>query len=261
MQLSIATLNILGTADRWPERSPLITAELARLRPDVMALQEVDFFARQERKLVEGVPIDYATYRATERDDFGNGLLVRTDLPSGAEPSAKGVEQGGQRVDLGEDRVALVVDLPIRPEGETARQLRVVTTHLHWVPDEPGTRLDQVRRLLDWLQQHQDGVSLAATVVAGDLNATPDEPTCEALRDAGFRSAYAMANGDEPEWTYPTPATPQEVAVRPPSCIDYIWLFGAVGAASAQTVFDRPAADDETLYPSDHRGILATLEL
>jgi hypothetical protein len=70
-----------------------------------------------------------------------------------------------------------------------------------------------------------------------------------------------MANGDEPDWTYPTPPTPKEVAVRPRSCIDYIWLFGALGTISARTVFDQPAAHHRTLFPSDHLGIMATVEV
>lgn len=257
MQLTIATLNILGTADRWTDRFPLIAGELARLRPDVMALQEVDFFAGQDRKLAERAPLDRAIYRAAEHDEFGNGLLVLSDLVGGIQ----GVAAGGQRVELGENRVALVLDVPIRPEGETARHLRVVTTHLHWVPDEPQKRVAQVRRLIDWLAEHTETRSLAATVIAGDLNATPDEPACGALRDAGFRSAYEMVHGAEPEWTYPSPMTPKDVAVRPASCIDYIWLFGAVGVQSADTAFGEPAMNDSSLYPSDHRGIVATLEL
>lgn len=256
MQLTIATLNILGTADRWKDRFPLIAGELARLRPDVMALQEVDFFAGQDRKLAERAPLDRAVYRAAEHDEIGNSLLVLSDLADGIQ----GLAEGGQAVELGEQRVALVLDVPIRPEGESARYLRVVTTHLHWVPDEPQKRLAQVRRLMDWLDGHRKDVSLTATVIAGDLNATPDEPACGALRDAGFRSAYAMVHGAEPDWTYPSPATPKDIAVRSPSCIDYIWLFGAVGARSAGTAFGKPAMNDASLYPSDHRGIMALVE-
>jgi endonuclease/exonuclease/phosphatase family metal-dependent hydrolase len=46
-----------------------------------------------------------------------------------------------------------------------------------------------------------------------------------------------------------------------PECLDYIWVRGAVRVADARLAFDRPAADDPTLYPSDHLGIAATLEV
>jgi hypothetical protein len=46
-----------------------------------------------------------------------------------------------------------------------------------------------------------------------------------------------------------------------PECLDYIWIRGAVRVASARLAFDRPASDDPTLYPSDHLGIAAHLEI
>jgi endonuclease/exonuclease/phosphatase family metal-dependent hydrolase len=39
-RLHVATLNILNLADRWPERLPLILADMAALQPDVLGLQE-----------------------------------------------------------------------------------------------------------------------------------------------------------------------------------------------------------------------------
>jgi endonuclease/exonuclease/phosphatase family metal-dependent hydrolase len=44
-----------------------------------------------------------------------------------------------------------------------------------------------------------------------------------------------------------------------PRCLDYVWVRGAVTVASARVVFDRPAADDATLYPSDHVGVAARI--
>ena len=46
-----------------------------------------------------------------------------------------------------------------------------------------------------------------------------------------------------------------------PGCLDYIWVRGAVRVASARLAFDRPDPDDPTLYPSDHVGISAQLEV
>ena len=42
---------------------------------------------------------------------------------------------------------------------------------------------------------------------------------------------------------------------------DYPWLRGAVGAEDARLVFDRPAAGDPTLYPSDHVGTAARVAI
>ena len=48
-RLHVATLNILNLADRWPERLPLILADMAALQPDLLALQEVVYVMQQDR--------------------------------------------------------------------------------------------------------------------------------------------------------------------------------------------------------------------
>src|SRR6266446_2360086 len=77
-----------------------------------------------------------------------------------------------------------------------------------------------------------------------------------------FRSAYAEANGSDPAVTWPSglqaPAMDTDGSRE---CLDYIWIQGAVRVASARLAFARPAADDPTLYPSDHLGIAAHLEI
>ena len=46
-----------------------------------------------------------------------------------------------------------------------------------------------------------------------------------------------------------------------PDCLDYIWLRGAAAVDDCRLVFDRPAVDDPTLYPSDHLGLAAHLRI
>ena len=46
-----------------------------------------------------------------------------------------------------------------------------------------------------------------------------------------------------------------------PGCLDYIWLSGAVRVASARLAWDRPAVGDGTLFPSDHFGLFAELDV
>jgi hypothetical protein len=46
-----------------------------------------------------------------------------------------------------------------------------------------------------------------------------------------------------------------------PGCLDYIWLRGAARPVAARLAWDRPAVDDPSLYPSDHLGISATVEV
>jgi endonuclease/exonuclease/phosphatase family metal-dependent hydrolase len=98
--------------------------------------------------------------------------------------------------------------------------------------------------------------------VTGDFNADPLEPTYGRMIDGGFRSAYREANGAEPDVTWPSglraPAMDTDGQAR---CLDYVWVSASVRVRSARLVFDRPDVDDPTLFPSDHRGILAELEI
>jgi endonuclease/exonuclease/phosphatase (EEP) superfamily protein YafD len=96
----------------------------------------------------------------------------------------------------------------------------------------------------------------------GDFNADPSEPTVARMRAAGYRSAFAEANGEDPAVTWPSGLqAPAMDTDGSPECLDYIWIRGAVRADTARLVFDRPAVGDPTLYPSDHLGIAAWLEV
>ena len=80
---------------------------------------------------------------------------------------------------------------------------------------------------------------------------------------AGFRSAYAEANGDGPGVTWPSGLqAPAMDTDGDPGCLDYVWVRGPVRVGrTARLVFDRPDPEDPTLYPSDHLGISARLEI
>ena len=96
----------------------------------------------------------------------------------------------------------------------------------------------------------------------GDFNADPQEPTYARMLAAGFRSAYAEANGAEPAVTWPSGLqAPAMDTDGDPDCLDYIWLRGAVRVVDARLAFDRPHPEDPTLYPSDHLGIGAHVEV
>ncbi|MEM8933082.1 MAG: endonuclease/exonuclease/phosphatase family protein, partial [Acidobacteriota bacterium] len=91
----------------------------------------------------------------------------------------------------------------------TEHELRLITTHLHHRKDGGAERLEQVRALIDlWGGRER-------TVIAGDLNAEPDRPEMELLRNAGLIDAFA-AWGDGDGFTFRSKA--------PYERIDYLWL-------------------------------------
>lgn len=245
-RLHVATLNILNLADRWPERLPLILADMAALQPDLLALQEVVYVMQQDRLIGAAGEGRYEAVRGwAGRPEYGNSLLVRSPL------TGRNVD----RLDLGLGRSALraVVDLP------GGSSVLVVVTHLHHVGPDEAARDEQTAALVDWL----DGApAQGATIAMGDFNADPREPTYARMQDAGFRSAFAEANGHEPPVTWPSGLqAPAMDTDGSPECLDYIWVRGDVRVSGARLAFDRPHPEDPTLYPSDHVGISATFEI
>lgn len=252
--LRLLTLNILNLADRWPERLPLLLAEFAALQPDIAGLQEVVYVMQQDRLLGASGEGEYAIRRgwAYRPDEAGNSLLIRRPLADALAPPAHDA-----RLDLGLSRSAVRAELAL-PDG---MRLRLVNTHLHHMigPEHEQVRAGQAEAVLGWLANLP---AVDATIVTGDFNGDPLEPAYARMLGAGFRSAYREANGAEPEATWPSGLqAPAMDTDGEPGCLDYIWVSGAVAVRSARLAFDRPAADDPTLYPSDHCGVLAELEL
>jgi endonuclease/exonuclease/phosphatase family metal-dependent hydrolase len=244
--LHVATLNILNLADRWPERLPLILADMAALQPDLLGLQEVVYVMQQDRLIGAAGEAHYAAARGwAGRPEYGNSLLVKAPL----------VATDVERSDLGLQRAAHrgLVALP------SGARVLVLVTHLHHLVPDAAERDTQAAALLDWLA---DAQAADATIAMGDFNADPDEPTHARMLAAGFRSAYAEANGAEPAVTWPSGLqAPAMDTDGDPDCLDYIWVRGAVRVVDARLAFDRPAPEDPTLYPSDHLGISAHLEI
>ena len=241
-RLTIATLNLRNLADRWEERLPLLLADMAALQPDLLGLQEVVYPLQQDRLLGAAGEGRYEAHRAwAGRPEYGNALLVKRPLEA-AEP---------ERLDLGATRSALRVRLAL-PGGAI---VVMAVTHLHHVPADEALRAQQADALLAWLETAPPHDAL---VVVGDFNAEPSEPAYARMRDAGYRSAHAEANGEEPAVTWPSgliaPAMDDD---GDPGCLDYVWLRGDARAERARLAWDRPAVGDPTLYPSDHVGVLA----
>jgi endonuclease/exonuclease/phosphatase family metal-dependent hydrolase len=245
-RLHVATLNIRNLADRWFERLPLLLADMAGLQPDLLGLQEVVYPMQQDRLIGAAGEGHYATVRGwAGRPEYGNSLLVREPL----------VATDVDRVDLAHNRSAHRARVALSG-GAT---LLVAVTHLHHLGPDEAIRDEQTATLLEWLEE---APTADATVLMGDFNADPAEPCPARLRSAGFRSAFAEANGAEPAVTWPSGLTaPAMDTDGDPECLDYIWLRGSVGAVSARLAFDRPDPEDPTIYPSDHLGIAAELEI
>jgi hypothetical protein len=93
-----------------------------------------------------------------------------------------------------------------------------------------------------------------------------------------FTSAHSARHGREPEYTCPTPLKYQLSGVRKTlsrfgnyalngsfmpwrGTVDYIFVNPRVHVVECKPVLNQPAPHDETLYPSDHVGLNATLAI
>ncbi len=242
--IRLGTLNLRREFDRWPERLPLVVAEIARCQPHLLAMQEVGV-ARQGRQIAQAVNAAlgrpaYAFYLQRKphwRYQFieGLGLLARIPL------------RNHRRLTLSW-RGWLAQRARFDYEGRT---VDFVNVHLPPRPDNRPQRARFVGRVLHWLAASE------CAVLAGDFNDLPDSPPVELARQQ-MRSAYAEANGAEPAWTWPTPLLPRFGGFK--AVLDYVFVRGPLRVAAARAAFDQPSPNDAALWPSDHVGLMVDLE-
>lgn len=115
--------------------------------------------------------------------------------------------------------------------------LRVMATHLHHVEADSALRVPQVQAIIaTWAQR-------PATLLMGDLNATPDAPEMALLREAGLQDAFIQSGAGGNGFTY--------ASNRPYERIDYIYLSPDLTARDFHV-------NDSTA--SDHKAIAVTID-
>jgi endonuclease/exonuclease/phosphatase family metal-dependent hydrolase len=248
MNLRIATLNLEQNHKRWELRRELIAAQLEELKPDILALNEICFPAQTGRWLqlaaAKRLGLNYALLQQSKAGEAsrieGEGLL--TNLP---------VIETATLDYRSHNCVAQVARFEI-----ASRLLDVYVTHLINVRVEESAREYQVAQLLEWIESRPDA---DFCVVCGDFNATLDQPSIRLMLSV-FRATQSQ----------PTAFTPLEEPGGNPThpewgrfdrCIDFIWVTKSTRVQASAICFNRPVPDDPTLWPSDHVGVWADLDL
>ncbi len=254
-----ATLNLRGRSRRWLARRHLLVGQLVDDLPDIIAFQEVSLLIGQINWLARQVNIRLTgdsrrPYRVIHvrhdrlRHTF-QAVGIMTRLPV-IYHDALSLEFAGH--------VALRanIELPAGAAGTRRQSLDFVSVQLEPRPDGREVRLEQVMSLVGWINEKR---RVPLQVIAGDFGEAPNGAAVGILRQS-YRSAYAEAWGRDPLATYPTNLVqPQPVAA---ACRDYVFLSPAVYRVTAAEIFgDKAAADDDTLYPSEHVGLLVGLEV
>lgn len=250
----VATLNLFNNpAGRWDDRVGLVVEQSVALDADVLAFQECDLEGAQVHSVAAALGDSYTLVPlANPAPGSIKSLALVTRLP------VVGIDAC---LDLGSADIALRARIDV---GGFA--VDVVTTHLHFGPSRRGSevRAGQVQRLLAWLGPVGD----RPLVVMGDFNGAAGGATVAAMK-AVLRSAHEAVHGDEPLFTHPTPlveVVDTEAAFGVPilpegdgHAIDYVFVSPPIEVRDCRVAFDRPAADERRLFPSDHLGLVADL--
>lgn len=216
---------------------PRLAEVIRSVRPDLVALQEVDVGVRRSGRIHEaqrlaeltGMDVRYGPTQHYEGGLFGNAVLTRLPILDVAIHPLPYTDSTAERTTYPRGAVAVTVKSP------SGRPLRFVSTHFqHNVAEDRLAEAKEINRLFA-----ADGDTVP-TILAGDMNAVPDSaPVRELL------GRWSVVINDPPAPTAPS--------VKPRSRIDY--------------VFFRPAAAFEVLesrvvpetVASDHRPVFAIL--
>lgn len=259
-----ASSGLVGDGEQLEQRLEIATDELRALAPDVIALQEAsetwgrgNVAARLGARL--GMHHVYAP--ATSRV-FGIGWLgsVVTTLMNFSEGSAilsRYPIVGTEVYDLPRCQRRLDPRIALRAELATpSGSLYVFSTHT--------TRDDcQVRRVIELARRY---ASRLPAIVMGDLNTADTSPVMsEVATQPGVVDAFKLGNGRTPGYTVWQRVTASEpMAFRR---VDYIFIVSArnepahVLASRVVLASPRRLPDGQTLWPSDHYGVLARIDL
>lgn len=256
---TVATINLRGRSQRWLARRHLLVGQLVDSLPDIVALQEVDlsigqgsWLARQVNIRLSGdgrQPYRIVQARRSDLRHYFEAVAVMTRMPIIYHDTLPLRHDG---------RVALRVnvELPAGAAGTRRQSLDFVCVQLHHGLGHGEARVDQAMDLIGWINEKR---RVPLQVISGDFHEPPGGPAVTFMRQT-YRSAYAEAHRRDPLATFPTNLLqPQPV---PAVCLDYVFVSPAVYRVTAAALFgDKAAIDDDTLYPSDHVGLMVGLEV
>ena len=241
-------MNLEQNLKRWEERRELIAAQLKDLRPDFWALNEIHVPSRT------GLWLQKAAAKVTGSQ---YALLQQSKVGEDSRTQADGLLTQLPIVDTANldyqshNCVALVARFAIQ-----GALLDVYVTRLIAARVDDSARQSQVSRLLEWIETRREADH---SIICGDFNAAPDQPSIRLMQQV-YR----------PTQTQPTAFTPLKESGgeqthpewrRFDRCIDYIWISPSVKLKATGLCFNAPAGNDPNLWPSDHVGVWADLEI
>lgn len=215
---------------------PRLAKVISDQQPDIVALQEVDVAVRrsgqvhQAQKLAEltGMKVRFGPTQHYEGGLFGNAVLTNLPIEDVHIQPLPYSESTPEKTTYPRAAIAVKVVLP------NGKLLKVISTHFqHNVEEDRVKEATAINRFFP-----RDDLP---TILAGDMNATPDSEPVKILR-----KQWELAI-DEAK-------TPSAPSIKPRSRIDYIFYRGSF----LELIHSEVIAEE---MASDHRPVLAIFEL
>lgn len=241
--MKLITLNTWGKCGPYEERWNFFLAELERLKPDVLCLQEVaDDELTQKLKKFLGFSDLVFDYRA--------GLLVMSRFPILDKRIL--IYQDYSPFETKDERRAILAKIKIQDQ-----EFVIANTHLTWRPEDQLVRNEQARELLEAGKETEP-----PSLICGDLNDVPDSFALKQIQTAGYENLIQKYHPKSITWDNQNLFIQTHKVKFPNRQIDYILIHQTVSKIlkpkSCEVVFNR--TNEKSIYPSDHYGLLAEFQ-
>ena len=244
--LTVVTLNLWHDQHEWPKRLQVILAEMRRIRPDVLCLQEVlqhQNLRNQAETLGDslGCHVQFASVDGPERPKrYGNAILTPHRVLLGESRNLEPVD---------DYRVVAHVRLDWRGHAIDA-----YSTHLHHTVQGGAIRATQIRHLLAYVDSTRGA---GPVVIGGDFNCelgSPEIAPLTAEHDDAFHVVHPKAGRAEATTFNPRFGVD-------PGAIDHIFVERRAARRMKPLACDvifRTVGPD-SVWASDHYGVAAKL--
>lgn len=252
--IKVVTINVLSDLDteHWNERLNLLVNGLKAVNADIIGAQEIN--SQTADYLSTKLDMSYV-YQLSN-----NCLAILSRYPF--------IQQ--QEINLKtQNRHSQFVQVEAN-----GKQVIFCNGHYFWRPGSSKERMEQFKTLVENLDQLTPKLPI---INLGDFNAMPQHSEVKFLRQH-FTSAYADYHGKEPGYTCPTPLIKKrswktKIAKRLVNVIvnrqlkpwkgtlDYIFVSPSIQVNNCELILTEPSANNPQVYPSDHFGIAAELEI
>jgi len=242
--LTVVTLNLWHDQHDWPRRLNVIVAEMRRIRPDVVLLQEVlqnPSLPNQATTLGDslGCHVQFASVDGPERPKrYGNAILTPHKVLRGEERNLEPT-----------DDYRAVAHVRFDWHG---RPVDAYATHLHHTAEGGAIRAKQIRHLLAYVDSTR---GKGPVVLGGDFNCELGSPEMQQVTERYIDSFMTV----HPKATRAEATTYNAFWGPDPGAIDHVFVEkkSPLKPVSCEVIFKTPAAD--SVWASDHYGVVAKL--